>query len=104
VQGCHGQSFLPLLQENGGESREYGLSGCVNRVAHFTNQHWGYTCFQKGPSWKPAMLFDLDKDPTQQCNIIDRESELADELYQKFIDYLHKIQAPSEQIKKFVPY
>ncbi len=50
------------------------------------------------------MLFNLDKDPTQQCNIIDRESELADELYQKFIDYLHKIQAPSEQIKKFVPY
>ena len=50
------------------------------------------------------MLFNLDKDPTQQCNIIDRESELANELYQKFIDYLHKIQAPSEQIKKYVPY
>ncbi|MCW4041441.1 MAG: sulfatase [Candidatus Bathyarchaeota archaeon] len=104
VQGCHGQSFLPLLRDDCIESREYGLSGCVNRVAHFTNQHWGYTCFQKGPSWKPAMLFNLEEDPTQQYDIIDQEPELADALYQKFIEYLLKIQAPSDQIEKYAPY
>jgi hypothetical protein len=50
------------------------------------------------------MLFNLEKDPTQQYDIIDQEPELADALYQKFIEYLHKIQALSDQIEKYVPY
>jgi len=100
---CHGQSYLPLIKGEMHHRKEYALSGRNNRVTHLSNSKWSYGCFQKGLEWRKAVLFDLEKDPFQQNNIIEQEKGIAKELHEKLIQFLKSINVPESQQHGYKP-
>ena len=99
----HGKSLLPLIKGEEEGFRENALSGSYRRVIQLSNLKWIYGCFYEGREWNKAFLFDLEKDPYQENNIIDEENEVAKDLHKEMVKLLKSIGVPQEEIEKISP-
>lgn len=123
-----GRSLLPLIRGENEELRPFAVSGRFSRLidtgvrtslhrpeaADFdgsaglttpgepltiTTDRWAYLCPARGN--EPEELYDLDGDPGQQINVVDRHPDVATEMRAKLVGFLREAGAPEARIAAY---
>ena len=128
---CEGCSLLPLIRGEGVEWRDFAVStpplihGAGGGLRPtITTERWSlilaseetppleevtYTMMVDGVPrvLKPfgrveTELYDLEKDPRQEENVLEENMDVAKELHQKFVEMLRRLNAPEEVVKPWL--
>jgi len=83
----HGQSLLPLMAGELEKIRDYAYIGHYARQWTIRNHKWSYhLAIDRG---KPPELYNMEKDPMEQKNLVQDESDVANDLefkLRRFVD------------------
>ena len=120
-----GKSFWPLLRDENAILRDYAFSsrfppsasdptytpveGAVfdgwvgsDRIVEpstVTDSKWAYIC---APQGLPSELYDLESDPDQEHNVIDKHPQVARRMREAWTTFLEEHGAPQARIRPFV--
>jgi len=119
----HGSSILPLITEETEAIHKYAFSsrflasgfheGLMEAAAQdgwagpaeaispvtVTNERWALIC---SPERSMSELYDLDTDPKQQTNLIDRKPDIAEEMREAFIEFINQMHVKKEWLDPFL--
>ena len=97
-----GQSLVPVLSGGDGD-RDFAISSLtyitdaeVRCPTSFRTHEHLY--IYGGDEWQ-SELYDLRTDPDEQENVIEQESGTAEELHQRYLEFLREIDCPEASIK-----
>lgn len=119
-----GKSFLPLMEGKGAKIHDYAFSsrfppgagdasytpvegatfdGWVgsDRIVEpstVTNDEWAFLC---APQGLPSELYHLRSDPQQGRNVINEHPDVAEKLFNAWIQFLQEHNAPPERLRPF---
>ncbi len=85
---CMGRSLWPCLQDTSASIREAAFSEVDDTVMALTDR-WKYACDAQGRGF---MLFDVENDPNEQCNLVGRpgtehlEHEMRERLLRFYLE------------------
>lgn len=74
-------------------------SGRIVEPSTVTDERWACLCAPKG---RPSELYDLERDPGQERNVIKEYPEVAERLYKAWIGFLEDHGASESRIRPFV--
>ncbi|MBD3184261.1 sulfatase-like hydrolase/transferase [Candidatus Poribacteria bacterium] len=95
VSGTHGESFVPVLYGDTDEHRQAMITGYYQGIDRcIRDKTWSYI---QRPEDEPDELYNLQKDPRETKNLIDKHTEEAKRLSAMFGDYFRQI--PAKVIK-----
>jgi hypothetical protein len=120
----NGKSFLPLMQGTGARIHDYAFSsrfppgagdesyvpvegatfdGWVgsDRIVEpstISDDKWTFLCAPKGME---SELYDLENDPEQQHNVIREHPQVAERIYNAWMEFLQENGAPPERLRPF---
>jgi len=83
----HGHGLIPLMRGEVEKIRDYAYIGHYRRQWSIRNQEWSYHLTIDGS--KGPELYNLEKDPTEQGNLIDEDRDVAanlDRELRRFVD------------------
>jgi len=101
-----GRSFLSVIRGES-EGRDFAVSSASlagQRLPDWitvTSKRWALLASQAGSGIK-SELYDLSRDPGETRNLIEEESEVADELRSKMISLLRSLGTKEETLRKWV--